>query len=338
VIETSSRISIVVPIYNEVDNIESLAKSIQAALSEVPWPWELIFIDDGSDDGSGQRLKETAQGVGPHCRVVELQRNFGQTAALQAGIDVARGDVVVTLDGDLQNDPADIPRMVERLLDEDLDLLTGWRKSRRDNLWLRTIPSNVANWLIGRITGVRLHDYGCSLKVYRMSVVRSIRLYGEMHRFIPAWLTANTSVARIKEEVVTHHPRRHGRSKYGLSRIYRVLLDLLTVFFFMRFVSRPGHFFGRIGLGLGLIGAAILTYLVCVKLFLGEDIGTRPLLMAGVLLVLVAVQLFTTGILGEMVTRVYFESSGSKPYVIRNAAAQADADTRAGWSTPRGSR
>jgi hypothetical protein len=183
---------------------------------------------------------------------------------------------------------------------------------------------------------VRLHDYGCSLKVYRMSVVRSIRLYGEMHRFIPAWLTANTSVARIKEEVVTHHARRHGRSKYGLSRIYRVLLDLLTVFFFMRFVSRPGHFFGRIALGLGLLGSVILTYLVCVKLFLGEDIGARPLLLAGVLLVLVAVQLFTTGILGEMITRVYFESSGSKPYVIRNAPAQADADARAGWSTPRG--
>ena len=334
--KTSARVSIVVPIHNEVDNIEPLARSIQAALADVPWPWELIFVDDGSTDASGPRLRETAAGVGAHCRVVELQRNFGQTAALQAGIDLARGDVVVTLDGDLQNDPADIPRMVQRLLDEDLDLLTGWRKSRRDNLWLRTIPSNVANWLIGRITGVRLHDYGCSLKVYRMSVMRSIRLYGDMHRFIPAWLTANTSVARIKEEVVTHHPRRHGRSKYGLSRIYRVLLDLLTVFFFMRFVSRPGHFFGRIGLGLGLIGGVILTYLVCVKLFLGEDIGSRPLLMAGVLLVLVAVQLFTTGILGEMVTRVYFESSGSKPYVIRNAASQADADAQAGWSTPRG--
>lgn len=329
-------VSMVAPVYNEEGSLPELIRRCIEVGESLGCPYELILVDDGSRDGSARIIRASIEGREGPVVGVFLNRNYGQHAAVFAGLAEARGDVVVTLDGDLQNDPADIPRMVQRLLDEDLDLLTGWRKSRRDNLWLRTIPSNVANWLIGRITGVRLHDYGCSLKVYRMSVMRSIRLYGDMHRFIPAWLTANTSVARIKEEVVTHHPRRHGRSKYGLSRIYRVLLDLLTVFFFMRFVSRPGHFFGRIGLGLGLIGGVILTYLVCVKLFLGEDIGSRPLLMAGVLLVLVAVQLFTTGILGEMVTRVYFESSGSKPYVIRNAASQADADAQAGWSTPRG--
>lgn len=336
--ELSVRVSIVIPIYNEVESLEPLAKYIDAALTDAPWPWELIFVDDGSVDGSAQRIREIAAQTGTYWRVVELQRNFGQTAALQAGIDLARGNVVVTLDGDLQNNPADIPRMVQRLLDEDLDLVAGWRKSRQDNLWLRTIPSKIANWLIGRVTGVQLHDYGCSLKVYRASVVRGIRLYGDMHRFIPAWLTTNTSAARIKEEVVTHQARQFGKSKYGLSRIYRVLLDLLTVSFFMRFISRPSHFFGRIGLGLGLIGGAILTYLVYVKIFFGEDIGSRPLLIAGVLIVLVAVQLITTGILGEMITRVYFESSGSKPYVIRNAAAQAESDASAGWSDKPGPR
>lgn len=327
------RVSIIVPMHNEMDNVAPLTQGIHSALTAVPWPWELILVDDGSSDATVERLREAAEQAGPHLRVVELQRNFGQTAALQAGIDLARGDVAVTLDGDLQNDPRDIPRMVQRLLDEDLDLLTGWRRQRQDSLWLRTIPSKIANWLIARITGVQLHDYGCSLKVYRLAVIRSIRLYGEMHRFIPAWVAANTRATRIKEEVVTHHARSFGKSKYGLSRVYRVILDLLTVFFFMRFVSRPGHFFGRIGLGVGALGSAVLLYLVTVKLFFGEDIGSRPLLMAGVLLVLVAVQLFTTGILGEMITRIYFESSGSKPYVIRDFArpASRSADEPATW-------
>ncbi len=332
------RLSIVVPMYNEQDNAALLTEQIHDALKSYDAPWELILVDDGSTDQTVARLNELQQQFGKHVRVVELQRNFGQTAAMQAGIDLARGEVVVTMDGDLQNDPTDIPRLVHRLIEENLDLLTGWRKDRKDNLWLRKIPSRIANWLIGRITGVTLHDYGCSLKVYRMSVVRNIRLYGEMHRFIPAWVAANTSPARIKEEVVNHRARSFGESKYGLSRVYRVILDLLTVYFFMRFMSRPGHFFGRIGLAIGTIGGLILAYLVSIKLFLGEDIGTRPLLLAGVLLVLVSIQFLTTGILGEMMARTYFESSGSKPYVIRNAAEQENPNERTTWHRPKTSR
>lgn len=332
--EANQRLSLVVPLYNEQDNAVPLTEEIHAALATYPHEWELIYVDDGSSDATISRLREMQARFGDHVRVVELQRNFGQTAAMQAGIDLARGDVVVTMDGDLQNDPADIPRLVERLINEDLDLLTGWRQKRQDNLWLRKIPSKIANWLIGRITRVHLHDYGCSLKVYRLSVIRSIRLYGEMHRFIPAWVAANTSPARIKEEVVNHRARSFGESKYGLSRVYRVILDLLTVYFFMRFMSRPGHFFGRIGLAVGTVGGAILAYLAVVKIFLGEDIGTRPLLLAGVLLALVSIQLLTTGILGEMMARTYFESSGARPYVIRNAAEQEGLGEKATWQRP----
>jgi glycosyltransferase involved in cell wall biosynthesis len=257
-------------------------------------------------------------------RVVTLQRNYGQTAAMQAGIDAARGDVIATMDGDLQNDPADIARMVERLLAEGLDLVVGWRKNRQDNLWLRKIPSRIANRLIGRITGVRLHDYGCSLKVYRASAIRNVRLYGEMHRFIPAWMAVHTAPDRIQEEVVNHRARVHGSSKYGLSRTYRVLLDLMSVYFFLRFLTRPGHFFGRIGLTFGLAGGAILAYLLAVKLFLGEDIGHRPLLLAGVLLVVVSVQFLTTGILSELVSRTYFAASRTYPYAIRSSEPALD--------------
>lgn len=334
---SSHRLSIVIPLYNEQNNAMPLNEQIHEALEAYPAAWELIYVDDGSSDDTVRKLRELQDSFGKHVRIVELQRNFGQTAAMQAGIDVARGDVVVTMDGDLQNDPADIPRLVRRLIDEDLDLLTGWRKDRKDNLWLRKVPSRIANWLIGRITGVTLHDYGCSLKAYRMSVVRTIRLYGEMHRFIPAWVALNTSPTRIKEEVVNHRARSFGESKYGLSRVYRVVLDLLTVYFFMRFMSRPGHFFGRIGLTVGVIGGAILVYLAGVKFLLGEDIGTRPLLLAGVLLVLVSIQFLTTGILGEMMARTYFESSGSMPYVVRNADEQKNPNERTTWRRP-GSR
>ncbi len=329
------RVSIIVPMHDEQENVFALNDAIHAALRDAPWPWELIYVDDGSADSTGELLRAAALESGPHVRVVELQRNFGQTAAMQAGIDLAAGDIAVTLDGDLQNDPADIPRMVERLVAENLDLLTGWRKERQDNLWLRTIPSKAANWLIGRITGVHLHDYGCSLKVYRLSVIRSVRLYGDMHRFVPAWAAASTNPSRIREEVVNHRPRSAGESKYGLSRIYRVVLDLLTVFFFMRFMSRPGHFFGRIGLTIGAIGSIVLAYLVMLKIFYGEDIGGRPLLMAGVLMVIVSIQFLTTGLIGEMITRTYFESTNSKPYVIRKPGPIGGAEGEPSWFSPR---
>ena len=311
------QVSVIVPLYNEEDNVFPLSTEIEQALSDFNHPWEVIFVDDGSSDATRERLTEISETLGNHVSVVELQRNFGQTAAMQAGIDQARGDILVTLDGDLQNNPADIPGMVQRLIDENLDLLVGWRKDRKDNFLLRKLPSVIANYLIGRMSGVRLNDYGCSLKVYRGEIIKSLRIYGEMHRFIPAWVATQTATSKIKEQVVNHRARQHGYSKYGLSSTYRVLLDLLSVYFFMSFMSRPAHFFGRIGIILGGIGGLILTYLFFVKIFLGEDIGGRPLLLSGVLLVIMSIQFFCTGILGEFMTRTYYESTGNKPYIIR---------------------
>lgn len=313
-------LSVVVPMYNEAGSVEALLEQVHEALAGFAFPWEFIVVDDGSTDQTARCLRAASSRYGPHVRVLELQRNFGQTAAMQAGIDAARGDVIATMDGDLQNDPQDIPRMVSRLLDEDLDLLAGWRRDRKDDLWRRKVPSRIANRLIGHFTGVQLHDYGCSLKVFRSDVIKGVRLYGEMHRFIPAWVGVHTNPARIKEEVVTHHPRRYGSSKYGLSRAFRVLLDLLAVYFFMRYRARPGHFFGKIGLVFGAIGALVLTYLMYVKFVVGEQIGTRPLLLGGVLMVVMSVQFITTGVLSEMMSRIYFESADVKPYVVRSAS------------------
>lgn len=327
---TASRLSLVIPLYNEEENVAPLLQAVHMSLADYPAAWELILVDDGSADDTLARLRQGAEQYGEHVRVVALQRNFGQTAAMQAGIDLTRGEVIAMLDGDLQNDPLDIPRMVKRLLAEDLDLVAGWRRDRKDNLWLRKIPSRMANRLIGKITGVNLHDYGCSLKVFRAEVLKSVRLYGEMHRFIPAWLASHTSSSRIKEEAVAHHARQLGESKYGLSRAYRVLLDLLSVYFFMRFRARPGHFFGRIGLLFGFIGSLALVYLAWVKFVLDEDIGTRPLLLVGILCLVMSVQFFTTGVLSELMTRTYFESGKGLSYVVRYASS-LNADETAGW-------
>ncbi len=313
----SHRLSLVIPVYNEQDNIAPLVERIHAALADYTQPWELVLVDDGSTDASHACATAVARQYGNHVRVFELSRNYGQTAALQAGLDQARGDIVATLDGDMQNDPMDIPRMVTHLLARDLDMVAGWRKRRQDAALRRKLPSRVANWLIGRLTGVRLHDYGCSLKVYRASVLREVALYGQMHRFIPAWVAATTRASRIEELEVIHHPRTQGESKYGLSRILPVLVDLLSVLFFLRYRARPGHFFGMIGVGMGSLGGLILTYLAFVKFALGEDIGTRPLLLVGVMLVIASLQLVTTGVLAELLARVYFESGQRKSYVIR---------------------
>jgi glycosyltransferase involved in cell wall biosynthesis len=329
----SESLSIVIPMYNEEDNVVPLLARVHEGLAGYAGPWELILVDDGSTDATVARLQDEARRYGSHVRVVTLQRNFGQTAAMQAGIDHARGTVVAMLDGDLQNDPVDIPRMVARLVAEDLDMVAGWRKNRQDNLWLRKVPSRIANRLIARITGVHLHDYGCSLKVFRGDVIRDVRLYGEMHRFIPAWVASLTSPARIKEMVVNHHARKFGESKYGLSRVYRVLLDLLSVYFFMRFRARPGHFFGRIGLVFGAIGGVALTWLLGVKLFLGEDIGTRPLLLVGILFMVMAVQFLTTGVLSELLTRTYFESGTTRSYTVRPPRGE---QPEPGWKQPAG--
>ena len=326
-------LSVVVPLYNEEESVGPLITTINEALKDYAAPWELVLVDDGSSDNTVAVVRKSLEEGNTHVHLIELQRNFGQTAAMQAGIDHARGDVIVTMDGDLQNDPTDISRMVARLLREDLDLLSGWRKDRHDNLVMRKIPSRIANRLIGRITGVRLHDYGCSLKVYRATVIKNIRLYGEMHRFIPAWVATNTSPSRIKEEVVKHHARQYGESKYGISRAYRVLLDLMFVYFFMRFRARPGHFFGRIGLVMGGLGGLILTYLAFIKLAFGEQIGNRPLLLLGVLLVVVSIQFFTTGIMSEMITRTYYESSDTRPYILTQRS-QAEGGDDLPWKLP----
>jgi len=326
------RLSLVIPLYNESENVEVLLARIHESLGGYPADWELILVDDGSSDDTLRKMQEAEYRYGRHVRIVSLQRNFGQTAAMQAGIDHARGEIIVMMDGDLQNDPKDIQRMVERLVDEDLDLVAGWRRDRKDNLWMRKIPSQMANRLIGRITGVTLHDYGCSLKVFRADVLKCVRLYGEMHRFIPAWLASQTSPSRIKEEVVTHHARQFGESKYGISRVYRVLLDLLSVYFFMRFRARPGHFFGRIGLSFGFVGTLAMLYLGWVKFALGEDIGTRPLLLVGILCLIMSVQFFTTGVLSELMARTYFESGISKSYVVRQRSS-INAGEEAGWET-----
>ncbi len=310
------RLSIVIPLYNEEACVGPMVDRVHACLGGYPWPWELIFVDDGSQDGTLDAISHAIARYGNHVRCVELARNFKQTAAMQAGIDAAEGDVIVTLDGDLQNDPVDIPRLVSRLLNEDLDLVAGWREKRQDGLWLRKIPSRIANRLIGRVTGLRLHDYGCSLKAFRAEIIKSVRLYGEMHRFIPAWLATVTSPRRIDEEPVSHHPRTLGQSKYGISRTFRVILDLLAVYFFLRFRDRPGHFFGGTGLALTGIGGLILSYMGTLKL-LGEDIGTRPLLMLGFFVLLAGVQCILTGVLAETLSRVYFGSSAGDSYVRR---------------------
>jgi glycosyltransferase involved in cell wall biosynthesis len=250
---------------------------------------------------------------------------------MQAGIDAARGDVIVTMDGDLQNDPIDIPRMVARLLNEDLDLVAGWRQNRQDGLFLRKIPSKIANRLIARMTGVHLKDYGCSLKAFRGSVIKSVRLYGEMHRFIPAWLATVTTPRRIAQEPTTHHARTAGVSKYGISRTFRVILDLIAVFYFMRFRARPGHFFGGIGLALTALSGLVLTWLAWVKFGLGEPIGGRPALIVAIGGLIAGVHFITTGVLAEIMARIYFESGTVRSYAARPAGPLA-ADQ--GWHKP----
>lgn len=315
--QVAIELSLVVPVFNEEESVGPLIARIEQAMENFPGLWELILIDDGSTDATLANARQAIGREGLDLHIVSMQRNFGQTAAMQAGITQARGRLIATLDGDLQNDPSDIPQMVEELERRELDLLVGWRKNRQDGLFLRKVPSWIANRLIGRMTGVKLHDYGCSLKVYRASVIKQVRLMGEMHRFIPAWVAGVVPSSRIGEMPVTHHARAHGTSKYGISRTFRVILDLVSVMFFMRFKARPGHFFGSVGLALGALASAILVYLAFDKFVMGDDIGMRPLFLIGIMLFLSSVQLITTGILAEMLARVYFKDDSSLAYVVR---------------------
>jgi glycosyltransferase involved in cell wall biosynthesis len=325
------RLSVVVPMFNEEELAHDLIDAVQAALMSYPHPWELLVVDDGSTDETWKRLRQRAQQVGPHIRIIRLLRNFRQTAAMQAGIDMARGDVIVTMDGDLQNDPQDIPQLVDKLLREDLDLVAGWRQNRQDGLLLRKIPSRLANRLIRRVSGLKFQDLGCSLKAFRASVLRKIRLYGEMHRFIPAWMATVTSPDRMAELAVSHRPRTKGQSKYGISRTIRVLVDLLSIHFFLNFGTRPGHFFGGLGLLVSAVGTLILTYLAVIK-WMGEDIGTRPLMFLGFFCIVSGLQFITTGVLSEMLMRTYFDGGQSLAYHTRD---QTTLDEDSGWhATP----
>ncbi|WP_317933408.1 glycosyltransferase family 2 protein [Halioxenophilus sp. WMMB6] len=312
-------LSVVIPFYNEQGNCLALLEELQQALTNLPCPWEVICVNDGSRDGTQAELNQARQQLGGHVVLIQFSRNFGQSAAMQAGIDNARGDIIVTLDGDRQNDPADIPAIITELIGKDLDMVAGWRKNRQDSELDRKLPSRIANLLIRKVTGIDIKDNGCSLKAFRASVIKQITLMGEMHRFIPAWVSGVTDPSRIGELAVNHRARTTGQSKYGLSRTYRVILDLIVVRFFMRFARRPGHFFGGIGMLSGSIGALMLFYLLALKLFTGADIGGRPLLFTGILLVITSIQLITTGILSELQAR-------NKPvhYPTRSATANGD--------------
>jgi glycosyltransferase involved in cell wall biosynthesis len=307
-------VSVVIPVYNEVESLPRLVQEVGAALDASGRQAEVILVDDGSTDGTADALRDVAT-RDPRFRAILFRRNFGQTAAMSAGFDHARGDVIVAMDGDLQNDPADLEKLVGRIEREGLDIVSGWRLRRRDPFLSRRLPSMAANWIIGRITGVRLHDYGCSLKAYRSEVLRNIRLYGEMHRFIPA--LASWVGARIAEEPVHHRPRTLGRSKYGIGRTIRVLLDLITVKFLVSFSTRPLQVFGLWGLLLFAVGGGITSYLAILRVFHRVALSNRPILQIAILMTLVGVQLISMGLLAEITIRTYHESQAKPTYVIR---------------------
>lgn len=306
-------ISVIVPVLNEEESLPLLHDSLTRVLAERGLRYEIIVVDDGSTDRSVDVLREL-QASDEHLRVVCFRRNFGQTAAFAAGFDRAQGEIVVTIDADLQNDPADIPALVSKL-QEGYDVVSGWRVDRQDRFLDRRLPSIIANRFIGWATGVRIHDYGCSLKAYRRDVLADVRLYGELHRFIPA--LAHAAGARVAEIPVRHHPRRFGATKYGISRTLKVLLDLLVVRFLMSYSTRPIHVFGLLGMVSALIGTVILAYLGVVRLILQQDIGNRPITLLAILLVVVGMQLVTSGLLAELVTRTYYESQGKPIYTVR---------------------
>ena len=327
-------LSVVVPLYNEAPNVSDLHRELTEVLDAWGRSYELILVDDGSTDGTFERLREQ-HAADPRLRVVRLRRNFGQTAAFAAGFAHARGRLIATADGDLQNDPRDLPGMVD-LLNDDRDIVCGWRRDRKDPWLTRRLPSRLANWLISWTTGVRLHDYGCSLKVFRGEVVRSMRLYGEMHRFMPA--IASEQGVRITEMVVNHRARRAGQSKYGLSRTLRVVLDLFTVKFLLTYSTRPLQMFAPPGLVMGAVGVVLTGYLGYLRLFTDQGIADRPLLLLAILLIFAGMQLVTLGLLAELQARTYHESQGKPIYVVRERLEPPAAEEEAlrSGKTPRG--
>ncbi|MDH7512814.1 MAG: glycosyltransferase family 2 protein [Clostridiales bacterium] len=306
-------LSIIIPVFNEAKNLPELFDELMPVLDKLGRSFEVIFIDDGSTDESW-RVLQSLQQRRSTVRIIQLRKNFGQTAALAAGFDYARGDVIINLDADLQNDPKDIPLLIDRV-EAGYDIVSGWRKSRKDRFFSRRLPSVIANWLISRLTGVRLHDYGCTLKAFRKDVIKNIKLYGELHRFIPA-IASHMGVA-IAEVKVNHRPRRHGKSKYSFFRFSRVILDMLTVKFLLSYSTRPLQIFGLIGLVSGLLGFIISFWLSYQRLVLNISVANRPLLLLGVLLMVIGFQFITLGLLAEMMVRAYHESAGKTIYFVR---------------------
>lgn len=305
-------ISVVIPLFNEEESLPLLVAQVLGTMRHLGEIFELVLVDDGSSDGTAKVLTQLSETT-PELVAVLLRRNYGQTAAMAAGFDASKGDEIVTLDGDLQNDPADIPLMLHKLR-EGFDLVSGWRHQRQDAALSRLLPSKLANRLIASVTDVRLHDYGCSLKAYRREVLADMNLYGELHRFLPA--LASIEGARITEIKVNHQPRRYGKSKYGIDRTFRVLMDLLTVWFMKRFLTRPMHVFGFWGL-LAIVAGSLMGLVLVAEKLLGNNIANRPLLTLCVLLLLAGVQLFCFGLLGELMMRTYHESQGRPIYRIR---------------------
>jgi dolichol-phosphate mannosyltransferase len=313
-------VSIVLPIRDEVESLPLLIEAIASTLNSHELSYEIICVDDGSTDGSTDFLKQQAQ-VRTDLKAVILRRNYGQTAAMSAGFNYATGKAIVTLDADLQNDPADIPMLLAKL-DEGYDLVSGWRQNRQDGAVNRLLPSKIANWLIRRTTSVYIHDYGCSLKAYRSELVADMNLYGELHRFLPA--LAYIEGARITEMPVRHHARRFGKSKYGIWRTFRVIMDLVTILFMKKFLTRPMHVFGILGMISMTTGVGLGIYLTVIKLAFGATIGNRPLLILAVLLLVTGVQLFSFGLLAELLMRTYHESQGRPIYRVREIIAKRD--------------
>ncbi|MDC3064608.1 glycosyltransferase family 2 protein [bacterium] len=312
-------ISIIVPVFNEGESIDLLLDEVINVMSSHKFNYELIVVNDGSKDNTNQVLKQLTSKI-KELSVISLRKNYGQTAAISAGFDNSKGDIVITLDGDLQNDPNDIPLLIAEI-NKGYDLVCGWRFDRKDKLINRKIPSKIANKLIAHVTGLKLHDYGCSLKAFKKEIIEDIKLYGELHRFLP--VLANIEGARIKEIKVNHRRRQYGSSKYGIDRTFRVLMDLLTVWFMTKFLTRPMYGFGFVGIISIFISLAISSYLIVLKI-MGEDIGNRPLLMFALILGIAGVQLFSFGLLSELLIRTYHESQSRPIYRIRsiNSAKQ----------------
>ncbi|MAF94217.1 MAG: glycosyltransferase [Rhodospirillaceae bacterium] len=316
-------LSVILPVFNEVANIEAVYSELALAIEQIPGNKQIIFVDDGSSDGTSELLTKIAERDN-QVVVITFRRNFGQTAAMAAGFDYSKGDVVVTMDADLQNDPNDIPSLIEKM-EEGYDLVAGWRFDRKDGFVLRRLPSMLANRLISWTTDVKLHDYGCTLKAFRKEVIKSIDLYGEMHRFIPA--IASWMGIRLTELKVNHRPRIAGSSKYGISRTVRVVLDLITVKYLLSYSSRPLQLFGLLGLLSGGAGVLITSYLVFIKLFLDQAIGGRPMLIFGIFLMFMGLQFITVGLLGEMQTRIYHETQRKAVYVVRDLMVRGEKKT-----------